>query len=215
MDKLYIDEKCIISYSCSTLLWIIQIISWERKPSAAASVTFLFQRWMQFSCILSYLPTPFWVLGCNSKLMSGLFCDICQEWNMSQKSAINSRSCNFFFKFTELKKFVKKSRCIDIMDIRIFAPKIIMKIFWALKFKVRHFCDFHYLICWVLRNGTEMDLQINWPYQQTVQNVPNTFVEQKIHLMKIPKWPLGWYSVEVIWTMIWKAKISTVSRVKQ
>ena len=49
----FIDEKCIISYSCSTILWIIQIISWERKPSAA--VTFLFQCWMQFSCILSYL----------------------------------------------------------------------------------------------------------------------------------------------------------------
>ena len=49
----FIDEKCIISYSCSTILWIIQIISWERKPSA--TVTFLFQCWMQFSCILSYL----------------------------------------------------------------------------------------------------------------------------------------------------------------
>ena len=67
----FIDEKCIISYSCSTILWIIQIISWERKPSAA--VTFLFQCWMQFSCILSYLLLFWGVLGCNFQLDVGTF----------------------------------------------------------------------------------------------------------------------------------------------
>ena len=183
-----------------------------------------------FCCCFCYISIPamnavflYLILPTYSVLGSGLQFQIDVGtflWYLSRvkyesKVSHKFKVLQFFFKFTELRKFVKKSRCIDIMDIRIFTPKIIMKIFWALKFKVRHFCDFHYLICWVLRNGTEMDLQINWPNQQTVQNVPNTFVEQKIHLMKIPKWPLGWYSVEVIWTMIWKAKISTVSRVKQ